>query len=269
MIAFLLFAAAGALKVPAAPSVSPTLLADTAHAIKAGRLEQARMMIAHAVAAGLSGAPVDKLVADVAFASGKFDDALGQYQALLAHGFGDQQVCENGAIAALKVGRTSDALPLAVCATAATDATWRAWNARGVVADLSRDWPAADESYAKARALAPKRAEIVNNQGWSLVLRGEWSAALPYFQQAAALDATSQRISDNLELVEAGLSGELPARRAGESGSDWAARLNDAGVAAELRGDNKRAVAGFTQALYASDRWYPRAANNLQAAGGQ
>jgi Flp pilus assembly protein TadD len=265
MIPVLLLAAASALQAPAAPAVSPTLLADTAHAIDAGRLEQARIMIASAVAHGLSGVPVDKLVADLAYASGKYDEALSQYQSFVTHGFGDPQICEKGAIAALKIGRVTDAQSLAECATAGTSSTWRAWNVRGVIADLNRDWPKADQSYAGALERAPDSAEVINNQGWSLVLRGDWSSALPYFQRAAALDPNSKRIVDNLELVQAGLSGALPSRRDGETGSDWAARLNDAGVAAELRGDSQRAVAAFTQALYASDRWYPRAANNLEA----
>ena len=62
----------------------------------------------------------------------------------------------------------------------------------------------------------------------------------------------------------AALAADLPQRRAGESDRDWAVRLNDAGVAAELLGDRQRAVAAFTQALDASPMWYGRASNNLQ-----
>jgi len=61
----------------------------------------------------------------------------------------------------------------------------------------------------------------------------------------------------------------LPRRKPGEADSDWAARLNDAGVAAEALGDRKRAIAAFTQALEASGSWYERAANNLAGASGQ
>jgi hypothetical protein len=45
--------------------------------------------------------------------------------------------------------------------------------------------------------------------------------------------------------------------------------LNDAGVAAEMLGQKKRAVAAFTQALDASPIWYDRASNNLKALGEQ
>jgi Flp pilus assembly protein TadD len=265
----LLAAKAAAVPVAAVPPVSPTILADAAHALQEGRLDQARLMIGRAIAAGISGPPVHKLLGDLSFASGDYEDALDQYKSLAAGGDREQQVCENGMISALKLGRLSDATPLAECATPAHGATWRAWNARGVIADLAQDWDMAAQYYARAHQLAPRSAEVVNNQGWSLILRGQWAAAKPYFELAVTLDPNSQRIADNLELTRTALDAALPSRKAGESDKDWAARLNDAGVAAQLLGDKKRAIAAFTQALYASDRWYPRAANNLENASRQ
>jgi hypothetical protein len=81
---------------------------------------------------------------------------------------------------------------------------------------------------------------------------------------AVSLDPKSRRIANNLELAKAALGADLPRRRAGESDRDWAVRLNDAGVAAELLGERKRAVAAFTRALDASPAWYDRASNNLK-----
>lgn len=98
-----------------------------------------------------------------------------------------------------------------------------------------------------------------------MLLRGDWAAAVPLFQKAVALDKDSERIANNLELAKAALAADLPRRRSGEANGDWAARLNDAGVAAELLGDKQRAVAAFTQALDASPVWYDRASNNLKA----
>ena len=70
MIASLLIAAA----VAAAPA-DPATLSDAARAIEAGRLEQARAMIGRAVAAGAGGPSIDRLLADLAFASGKDAEA--------------------------------------------------------------------------------------------------------------------------------------------------------------------------------------------------
>ncbi len=81
------------------------------------------------------------------------------------------------------------------------------------------------------------------------------------------LDGKSDRITNNLELARAALASDLPGRRAGESNEDWAVRLNDAGVAAELLGDRMRAVAAFTQALDAVPCGMIGASNNLATLG--
>jgi tetratricopeptide (TPR) repeat protein len=266
MILPLLIAASVASAAPPPPAPS---LADAAHAIDAGRLDQARLMVERAMAAGAKGAEIDRLLADLAFRSGNNAEALLRYRQLFLANHKDQRLCERAAIAALRILDTSGATPFVECATAGTAESWRAWNARGVLADLNRDWEGADAAFAHAAELAPKRAEVVNNQGWSRLLRGDWRQAQRYFERAAALDPKSRRIASNLELARAALASDLPQRRAGESEHDWAARLNDAGVAAKVLGDRPRAVAAFTQALEASGSWYARAANNLEAAGGK
>jgi tetratricopeptide (TPR) repeat protein len=264
-------AAAAPAPVPVAPVAAapdPAMLKDASHAIDAGRLKEARLIIARAATAGFRGAPIERVTADLAFASGNYLQAWSQYRHLAGSPDKQQSDCEKGAVAALNLLRAADAKPLVDCAVQSPSASWRAWNARGVLADMQQDWATADESYAHARQLAPSEANIVNNQGWSKLLRGDWAGALPLFENAAALDSTSQRIANNLELVRAALAADLPARRGGETNAQWAARLNDAGVAAELVGNKQRAVAAFTQALDASPVWYDRASNNLAALGG-
>ena len=257
----LLLAAAVATASPPADALS-----EARHAIDAGRLEQARQMIANAVAAGATGIPVERLLADLAFKSGRDAEALARYQALLAKFPTDPLLAERAGIAALKTGNPAAAAVLLDRATASPAASWRAWNARGVAADLRHDWASADAAYAKAARRAPEQAEVYNNMGWSKLLRGDWSEGLERLKHAAKLDPRSTRIANNLELARTALDEDLPRRRAGESGSDWAARLNDAGVAARLRGDKARAVAAFSQAIEARDTWYERAANNLAVA---
>lgn len=261
----LLVAAGVATAAPSPVPASAAQLEDAALAISAGRLDQARLMISRAVARGASGRAIDRLLADLSFASGKYDDALTQYRELRKGDPSDASVCEPGAIAALKTGHVEAATPLAECATAMPGATWRAWNARGVLADLKRDWEAADEAYGQASSLAPNEAVLANNRGWSHILRGDWLLARDEFEKARELDPKAVRIANNLELARAALATELPRREPGESDRSWAERLNDAGVAAHLLGDRKRAIAAFTQALQASDSWYSLAADNLEA----
>jgi len=251
---------------PPPPAVDvQTLLKDASQAVDAGRLEQARLMTERATAAGATGVSVDRLLADLAYASGQYAEALARYQVLLSAAPRDPSLLERSGISALKAGDLVNASRLLARASTGAGASWRVWNARGVIADMDRDWSSADDAYQHALGLAADRAEVVNNRGWSQLLRGNWLTALQNFERAAALDPTSNRIANNLELARTALAADLPKRREGESDDAWAYRLNDAGVAAEILGDKPRAIAAFSRALEASDLWYDRAANNLEA----
>ena len=255
-------AAAVAAAQPAAAAAGPSLL-DVSRAIESGRLDQAKLMIANAVAAGAKGFEIERLVADLAYASGRHDEALAGYERLLSASPHNALIAERAGLAALKLGQIDRAQPLIARATSTPAASWRAWNARGVLADLQGDWATADSAYAQAGELAPESAEIANNRGWSQLVRGNWAGAIVHFERALAIKPDLPRLPNNLELARAALASDLPARRPGEDGREWAERLNDAGVAAQLMGNQTKAVAAFTRAIEASDSWYARAANNL------
>ena len=259
----LLIAAAATAAAASTPSEP---LSEAAHAIDAGRLDQARIMISDAVMAGAKGDAVDRLLADLAFETGDYPTALVRYTALLGAHSGDLALAERAGIASIRTGDVARAAILLERATTSPTASWRAWNARGVAADLRGNWSIADLAYAKALALQPDRPEIVNNFGWSLLLRGRWAEALEQLEHAAALDPSSRRAANNLDLARTAAGQDLPQRRPKESDIDWAARLNDAGVMARVRGDQKRAIAAFAQAIEARSQWYERAANNLAVA---
>lgn len=266
-----LFAAAAVSTAPApvSPALAPQLLEGASHALHVNRLDQANMMIARAIAAGASGRQLDRVLADLAYAKGSYSEALTRYEMLLKFAPQDQSLIEPAAIAALKLGQVDRASLLLSSATSPHVTSWRLWNARGVVADLERDWRKADRCYEQASNLAPNEAEPINNHGWSLVLRGKWNEALDFFERAIKLDPKLERAANNLELARMAVAAELPPRRGGESDSAWAARLNDAGVAAALLGNKDRAKAAFTQAMDVSDTWYARAADNLETLAGR
>jgi Flp pilus assembly protein TadD len=264
MIPLLLIAAS----VSTAPATMPNsgeLLAGASHAVETNRLDQATVMVSRAVAAGASGPALERVVADLAYARGSYSDALAGYSQLLKATPADPWLLERGAIAALRLGQLETASRLLSIATSGNRASWRVWNACGVLADLKGEWPKADECYQEARRLAPVEAEPINNRGWSLLLRGKWREALGLFEQAKELDPSSHRIANNLELARTSMDANLPEREAGESEPSWAARLNDAGVAAAILGDRQRAASAFVRALEVSGSWYARAANNLEA----
>ena len=271
MIVPLLLALSAAAAKPAATQPAPVAeplveLSDIDQAIRANRVEQAQIMVRRAMASGQKGAHLGLILADLAYAQDKSDEALARYEALLAIAPDDSRLAERAGISALKAGKIDVAVGLLNRSTKSPDASWRAWNARGAAADYQHDWITADAAYAKAASIAPDEADIINNQGWSQLLRGDWSRAAVLFEQAAIRDPHSARINDNLELARAALASDLPKRRQGEDDKDWAARLNDAGVAAQIMGNKARAIAAFSQALEARSTWYERAANNLKAA---
>lgn len=247
------------------PSPGAPALATIDLAIRSGRLDQARLMIADQLKAGQPADTLNRPLADLAFAAGHDEGALSRYQALLGRTPGDPAACERAGIAALRLNRLAEARTMLACATDGASATWRSWNARGVLADLEQDWQAAAASYAQALRLNPANPRILNNVGYSHLLQGDWAGAVPYFARARAVEPSIARIANNLELARAAIDGNLPHRLPDEAVSAWAARLNDAGVAAQLRGDRQRAIASFTRALEASGPWYARAANNLEA----
>ena len=256
-------AAALALADPA--PLDPSALPNIDRAIEAGRLDQARLMIADQLKAGRPADTLDRPLADLAFASGNDEEALGRYIALLGKVPGDPLACERAGIAALRLNRLAEARTMLACATDGPPRSWRAWNARGVLADLEQDWQVAAAAYAQALRLDAANARILNNVGYSHLLQGDWAGAVAYFERARDLDPAIARIANNLELARAAIDGNLPRRLPGEKASAWAARLNDAGVAAQILGDRQRAIANFTRALEASGPWYVRAANNLDA----
>ena len=273
MILFLSLALAMADPAPPEPATevqrpSTISLSEAGRAIGAGRLDQAKTILAAAIAAGAKGEPVDRLLADLALARGEYSQALAAYRQLIAEHPNELLLLERGGIAALRLGQLDEATSLLDRATIQPGAGWRAWNARGVVADRQARWDEADAAYARAATLDPNRAEVANNQGWSQMLRGNWQEALDAFERAAALDPKLPKLLNNLELARAALGAELPVRMQGESDDAFAARLNDSGVVAAAAGQTKRAEAAFAQALEVRSHWYRRAADNLAALGG-
>ncbi len=244
-------------------------LGDAVQALQAGRVEQARIIVDAAVKAGTQGPEIDRLRAELAFRSGDWPSAFARYQALAALHPNETLTLERAGIAAVHAGNLNRASAALKAATALPGASWRAWSARGAVADLRRDWDDADLAYGRALEIAPDRPEALNNRAWSLMLRGQWADALPLLERAAVQDPKSRRIAANLELARAAVAEDLPKRLPREGDAEWAARLNDAGVLAAASGDSQRAIAAFARAIEASAQWFERAANNLAIVEGR
>jgi tetratricopeptide (TPR) repeat protein len=209
---------------------------------------------------------VDRLLADLAFTEKRWPEASLRYDQLLSSAPEEGQLLERAGIVRLQLDRVDDAIAVLDKALILPRPGWQAWNARAVAADRKRDWRTADRAYAAGRKEAPRNATLLNNLGWSLMLRGRWEEGANLLADAHALAPGEQRIADNLDLARSAASAGLPERAAGESDASYAARLNDAGMVAMGRSDSRKAVAAFARALEVSDTWYARAANNLSIA---
>ena len=77
MLAFILAAQLAATAVQPSPG-----LAEAAHAIEAGRIDHARIMVNAAVSEGATGDALDRVLADLTFAERNYVTALARYEAL-------------------------------------------------------------------------------------------------------------------------------------------------------------------------------------------
>ncbi len=65
-----------------------------------------------------------------------------------------------------------------------------------------RQFDLADRAYDQAQKIAGPQAEILNNRGYSYMLRGDYARARETLRQAQAQDPANAYIKNNLELLE-------------------------------------------------------------------
>jgi Flp pilus assembly protein TadD len=76
-----------------------------------------------------------------------------------------------------------------------------AWIGLAASYDRLRRFDLADQAYGQAIRLGGVTVQILNDQGYSYMLRGNLSAARRKFEQAYSLDPTNPVIVNNLELL--------------------------------------------------------------------
>lgn len=242
-------------------------LAEAANALAQGRTLQARTMLGEAVRLGARGDAVDRLLADLDFAEGRYEQALTRATMLLLGHPDDLILLERAGLSALALGQNREGAAYLERAERLGTTRWRTYNGLGVAHDRRGAWGSASRAYDRAAALEPAAAEIANNRGWSLLLQGRWEEAVGALTQAVGIDGENPLYRANLDLALVALDDDLPRRREGESDADFAARLNDAGVVAAAQGLRRKAIAAFTRAIEANSQYYERAADNLERMG--
>lgn len=88
-----------------------------------------------------------------------------------------------------------------------------AWIGLAASYDRLRRFDLADRAYEQANDLGPQDATMLNNIGYSMLLRGDLKQARRYFLKAYELDPGNPMIQNNIELL--GESGKSIKRHAG------------------------------------------------------
>ena len=87
-----------------------------------------------------------------------------------------------------------------------------AWLSLAACYDHLRRFDFADKAYNRAIALGGKTVQLLNNQGYSYVLRGELRTAREKFSEALKRDPGNVMVQNNLRRLEARESASPPAR---------------------------------------------------------
>jgi len=133
-----------------------------------------------------------------------------------------------------------------------------------MVADQEQDWEAADQAYARAEKLSPEPAPVLNNWGVSQMSRGDLTAATATFQRALSYDARLFNAKNNLAIVSA-LQGQYSLSLVPLADDEKAVLLNNMGIVAMRRGNEKVARGLFAAAVEAHPQHYAGAASKLAA----
>jgi Flp pilus assembly protein TadD len=80
----------------------------------------------------------------------------------------------------------------------------KAWIGLAASYDQLRRFDLADRAYGRAIKLTGETAQILNNQGYSLLLRGDLKAAQGKFAKANQLHPGDATVANNLKLIESG-----------------------------------------------------------------
>ena len=77
-----------------------------------------------------------------------------------------------------------------------------AWVGLAAAYDRLRKFDLADRAYKQAQEILGPTPELLNNRGYSYILRGDYGRARTTLAEAAAKDPDSRFIKNNLELLD-------------------------------------------------------------------
>jgi Flp pilus assembly protein TadD len=243
--------------------VSDQTVSDIERAIDEKRFMDAGAMIDMAVLSGSKDPRLGLLAAKVDLGRNRYDQALQEFRKAQGPQETRGAAMEGEGLALALSGRESEAVPVLKKTVAEFPKSWRAWNALGGAYDDQRKWAEADDAYARALAASDAPAIVINNRGYSYLLRNRLDEATADFVEALRQRPDLETARTNLRLAIA-MKGEYARATAGAQKDTEAAVLNNAGFAALVRGDYSQAETLLKQAMARKGEYYDLAAANLE-----
>lgn len=264
----LLLLAGGCAQRPATPvTATPRPMESASAAIQAledGLYDDAGRRFAQILATNPTHAEARLGLAEVHLAQGRTNEALALFATLVDNPLLAPLAHQGRGLALLALGRRPQATQALRQATEGSAILWRAWNGLGQIADADLRWGDADVAYAKALEVVPRSAAVLNNKGYSLLLRGRPQEAERSLREALAAEPSQRMAAANLRLAQA-WQGRYADALAGVRSEDLALVLNDVGYVALSRGDLDAAETYLRRSLATSPRYLPQADSNLIA----
>lgn len=147
-------------------------------------------------------------------------------------------------------------------ATQADASAWKSWLALAQLSDLDGAWQISDELYAVAMSTTPEPAAVYNNQGMSLMARGNAVEAAEMFRRALTAEPALAKARTNLDLAEA-IGGAPRPSDASRDPREQAQRLNNFAFVAVQQNRTDDAMRLYQQAIATHPSFYALAFNTL------
>jgi tetratricopeptide (TPR) repeat protein len=139
----------------------------------------------------------------------------------------------------------------------------KVYNALGVLADLSNDFPLSEAYYRLAMLIEPRSVLVQNSLGYSYYMAGQWPEAERTYQRGIGYDASYKPLWRNYGLLLARMERYEEALSAFEQIGDRAQASNDVGYVCLVEGKLDAAEQFFRSAIEQSPAHYDMAWDNL------
>ena len=250
------------------PSIEKSIYEAALNALEQGEYPKAEQFLKQLMKDHPKNPTYLQKYADLGRRMGKCKVSIGIYDALLKKDAGNIDFQEGKALCQLSMGEY-DAAGRTFTDIMEKDATrWRSINGAGLIFVSRKKFTEANQYFALAAEVSGQDATVLNNQGLTKALVGNYPDAIAILQQASesSKDVPEQkrRVDLNLALVY-GISGDFDSAKATAAPHLTEPQLyNNLGIYSEIARQPELARTYLNKALGATTIYYDRAWENLE-----